>query len=176
MPILKSGKPNEEGFTLLEFVVVILILGLMFGVALPRLYRPADNEPLRLGSTLLVETIRRVRTHAVSEGRMVRIRFTLPEGKWVVEELDGKGTWLKLINSPVENGHIPEGVRLRQVNIGGRPAASRGDVSLRFFPSGETEKAELYLINKALKERTLSVHPFYNHVEIIHGRVEKRRS
>ncbi len=176
MPTLKPGKLNEEGFTLLEFVVVILILGLMFGVALPRLYRPADNEPLRLSSTRLVETIRRVRVHAVSEGRLIRIRFTLPEGKWVVEGLDGKGIWLELINAPVENGRISEGVRLRQVNIGGRPAASRGDVSLRFFPSGETEKAELYLINKGLNERTLSVHPFYNHVEIIHGRVEKRSS
>ena len=176
MPTLKPGTHNEEGFTLLEFVVVILILGLMFGVALPRFFRPDNTEPLRLSSTLLAETIRRVRVHAVSEGRLIRIRFTLPDGKWVVEGMDGKGIWLELVKSPVENGRIPEGVRLRQVNIGGRLAASRGDVSLRFFPTGETEKAELYLIDKSLKERTLAVHPFYNHVEIHHGRVEKKSS
>ncbi len=176
MPTLKPGTHNREGFTLLEFVVVLLILGLMFGVALPRFFRPDNTEPLRLSSNLLAEMIRRVRVHAVSEGRLIRIRFTLPDGKWAVEGLDGKGFWLELAKSPVENGRISEGVRLRQVNIGGRLAASRGDVSLRFFPSGETKKAELYLIDKALKERTLAVHPFYNHVEILHGRIEKKSS
>ena len=176
MPTLKSGTPNEQGFTLLEFVVVILILGIVFGVALPRLFRGADAEPLRLSSTQLAETIRRVRVHAVSGGQLLRIRFTLPEGKWVVEGMDAEGNWLKLANSPVKNGRISEEVRLRQVSIGGRQAASRGDVFLRFFPSGETEKAALYLIDRALKERTLSVHPFYNHVEILHGRTEEKSS
>lgn len=176
MLILKRGTPNEEGFTLLELVVVILILGLLFGVALPRLYRPVDTGPLRLGATRLAEAIRRVRIYTASEGRLVRMRFTLPEGKWAIEGLNGKGAWIELPDPPVEKGRIPDGVNLRRISIGGRRVFSRGDVSLRFFPSGETEKAEFYLIDRTLEERTLFVHPYYNQVEIFHGRAEKKRS
>ena len=123
MLILKSGIRNEKGFTLLEFVVVLLILGLVFGLALPRLYRNFDKDPLRLSANLLAEAIRRLRHHSISEGELFRLRVTLPDGKWVAEGLDGNGKWLKLAKSPVESSRILEGVRLRDVRIGKRASS-----------------------------------------------------
>lgn len=164
---------NDHGFTFLELVVVLLILGLVFGFALPHFYRSTEDEPLRVSTNRLAETIRRVRTHAVSNGRLLRLRLTLPKGEWVVEGMDAEGKWLRLAHPPVNNGRISEGVRLRQVKISNHPPAGRGDVPLRFFPSGEAERAYLYLIDEDLEERTLSVHPFYNRVDIHHGRYQK---
>ena len=168
----KAGTSTEEGFTLIEFVFIIFILSIFFGLALPRIKQQISPDPLRISATRLAKTIQRVRSHAISEGELLRLRLRFPGGEWKVEGVNSSGQWLELADSPVRKGRLAEGIRLLRVRVAGRSDIGEGEAFLRFLPTGETRKAALFLSGGDEKVRTLSIHPFINDVEISHGRVD----
>lgn len=63
-----SRAPNaERGFTLLELMVVMVLLGLMAGLAYPRLF--GRGPSLEQATQVLVKDLRRAREEALAEGR-----------------------------------------------------------------------------------------------------------
>lgn len=176
MRMWKAGISDDEGFTLLEFAIVIVILGIFFGLAFPRIQSQMAGDPLRASSTQLAEGIRRVRVHAVSNGRLLRLRITLPGGELKVETVNAGGDWLELADSPVKKEALAEGVRLLKVRIQGEKDIDEGEAILSFLPSGETRGSLMYLAGGADKVRTLIIHPFLNRVEIHDGRVNFQAS
>ena len=170
MGISKAGISNEDGFTILEFVFVVLVLGIILGLALPRLYPRFASNSLRVSSARLINAVKRLRTYAVANGLPVQLRLNLPEGKWKVEAMDAGGKWLPLAGSPVADGVLPPGILLREARSAGRGEIVQGELSLRFFPTGETARTFLYLQGEENQERTLEIHPFLNRVIIHYGR------
>ncbi len=168
----KAGTFGEGGFTLIEFAIVAAILGIVFALVFPRVYRQAA-DPLRVSAQGLAEAIRKLRTRAVSSNRMVRFRITLPEGKWRVEGMDDEGSWRGLADSPVRPGLLPPEITVRKVRFGEGEEIVEGLADLRFLPTGETREAFVLLAGEDGRERTLTVHPFLNRVEIHHGRLAK---
>ncbi|MFQ5894271.1 MAG: GspH/FimT family pseudopilin [Nitrospinota bacterium] len=154
----------------MEFAFVVLILGIVFSLAYPRLYARLAPDPLRASARRLAAAIRKLRNRAVAEGQVVRLRLQLPEGKWWVEGRDAEGRWRGLADSPVSDGALPRGLRLLKVRTGTRGDVVEGEVPLQFLPTGETERAFLYLRDERQGERTLQIHPFLNRVEIRRGR------
>jgi prepilin-type N-terminal cleavage/methylation domain-containing protein len=167
-PARTSG---EEGFTLIELVLVILILGVILGFAFARVFDPPSGA-LRGDAQYLAENIRKLRNHAIASGLLVRLRLRFPNGAWKAEGMDAQGQWNPLSGSPVPPGELSSGVRLSKVRLGDGKELVDGEVELRFFPSGEAQEARLYLVDGLRQERTLTVLPFLNRVEVKHGRVE----
>ncbi|MBT3351503.1 MAG: prepilin-type N-terminal cleavage/methylation domain-containing protein [Nitrospinaceae bacterium] len=176
MRMWKAGISDDEGFTLLEFAIVIVILGIFLGLAYPRIQKQMAGDPLRESSTKLAEGIRRVRVFAISNGRLLRLRITLPRGELKVEATDAGGEWLEMSDSPIKKEALAEGVRLLKVRIRGDKDIDEGEAILNFLPSGETRGSLMYLAGGSDKVRTLIIHPFLNHVEIRDGRVSFQAS
>ena len=171
MRMWRAGKSDNGGFTLLEFAVVILIIGIFLGLAFPNFQRNFNRDLLRISSVRLAESIRIVRIEAISNGQMLRIRLDLSKGSWNVEGMNAGGKWLDLQSIPIPKGHLENGVYIYKIRVDGQKDTERGEVNLIFLPSGETRSAMLYLSNMNQKSVTLVVHPFINRVKIRHGRV-----
>ena len=166
------GTSDEEGFTLIELTLVLLLVGIVFGLAFARFFPPEPSGALRADAQLLAESIRKLRNHAMASGLLVRLRLRLPGGGWKAEGMDVKGNWNPLQGSPVPAAALSRGIKLRRVRWAGGKEIVEGEAELRILPTGETLETYLYLGDEGRHERTLTVHPFLNRVEVQQGRVE----
>jgi len=69
--------PGEErGFTLIEVMIVIVIIAIMTGVAVPAFSDWRQSQALRSASQSLLSHMKQARVLAISENRNVSISFT----------------------------------------------------------------------------------------------------
>ena len=64
-----------RGFTLFELLVVLAIMGLIAGLAVPRLAQGRPGQEAKLAASELVSSLREARSRAVSENRDVAFRL-----------------------------------------------------------------------------------------------------
>jgi prepilin-type N-terminal cleavage/methylation domain-containing protein len=86
---MRSGA-REAGFTLIDSLVVITIIGIVSAIALPSMINSVNN--MRLGQTAreVEREIQTAKQRAVGKGRAMRIRFNCPAtGQYRMVELIG---------------------------------------------------------------------------------------
>ncbi len=73
---IRPPKPSTDGFTLVELLVVLIITGLIMGLAIPSLL--ALNKPLRDGTLQFKSHLSLIRSKAISGNQAYRIRPRYP--------------------------------------------------------------------------------------------------
>ena len=73
---IRPPKPSSEGFTLVELLVVLIITGIVMGLAIPSLL--ALNKPLRDGTLQFKSHLSLIRSKAISTNQAYRIRPRYP--------------------------------------------------------------------------------------------------
>lgn len=69
-----------NGFTLLELIIVMLVMGVIMAVGLPRIFTGLDGVKTRGILSDVVTFLRETRMDAVSNGETVRVTVNLPAG------------------------------------------------------------------------------------------------
>ncbi len=100
--------PRQRGFTLLELLVVVLIIGVTLGLVVPSL-NPDRNRDLEEESRRLAALIRLGAEEAVLQGREFALELA-PDGyRFLVLEGD---KWQPLQDELLRPRQLPEGLRL----------------------------------------------------------------
>ncbi len=73
---IRSPKHHDRGFTLVEMLVVIAIVGILMGLAVPSLL--ALNKPLREGTLQFKAQLNLIRSKAIASGQAYRLRPKYP--------------------------------------------------------------------------------------------------
>jgi type II secretion system protein H len=120
---------RRGGFSLLELILVIAILGMLAAVVLPSLPGALESARLRGSAGEVRATLTLARTLAVSESRGRSVSFDLGSGEFGIDGDARK--WL-----------LPDGIRLAAVRLGDA-AAERGVVRVRFRPDGSADEAQV---------------------------------
>ncbi|MBS4025510.1 MAG: prepilin-type N-terminal cleavage/methylation domain-containing protein, partial [Clostridia bacterium] len=104
----KTNISGQKGFTLLEVLAVILIIGILAGMVIPRYHRTIAHQRLRAYGDELKNDIRFVQQQAMAEGGYFDIRFYpyVTPPRYLIY----KGTQL------VERKDVPAGVSIASVN------------------------------------------------------------
>lgn len=123
---------SRRGFSLLELVTVLLILGLVAGVTVPRLTRAAEVSPVEEAASELATLLRTAHRSALETAGTVTVR--LVKGAWTITRVSGDSV------ATLDIGllPLPPGVTI--------PGDSTG-VSFRFFPSGGAEGDTVYALS-----------------------------
>ena len=73
---------GERGITLIELVVVLSVMLVLFGLALPTLYEWRASAGYRSAARMIVNALRLARDHAISRSREVEVDFDLERNSY----------------------------------------------------------------------------------------------
>ena len=150
---------NSPGFTLMEILLVVFLLGAFLSVAAPGMFGTGDMS-LRRASRGLVSTIRHLYSRAVFEKRVYRLSFDIDSGEYAAQVLDGDGFRAEG-DSLYRPRKLPAGVSFADVQT----ERTRGKVSsgreafIVFLPTGFVDPAVIHLAARGASY-TLSTNPY----------------
>lgn len=157
-----TGKNKLRGFSLLEIMVVLLLVGVFTAIAIPT-FRSITGSKLKSTANQLQGLIRDTYARASLSGKTCRIVFDMDKKEYWVEE---SASIVKVKNQEQEEDDkltkdpefkavedelgqkqkLPEDIYFRSIWIDRfEERAGKGKIALYFFPDGYTEEAQIVI-------------------------------
>jgi general secretion pathway protein H len=177
---------SPRGFTLLELIVVLMIIGLMSTLVAPKLIGPLSDLNLKTASQKISASLRYARSQAASEkatyvalfdfdkNRLVIINPPIPPTKESDVPVNSKNAVDKTLGEPPDNEKdqpsgfktydLPDGVKLAK-GVSREDDVHSGLFRVFFFPSGGSSGGEITVANERGRQYRI-------HVDFITGMVQ----
>jgi prepilin-type N-terminal cleavage/methylation domain-containing protein len=146
------------GFTLIEIMVVVGIIGLIMGMGAPTLYRMLRREGFGAMVTDVVELCNAARAQAILQGTVMELVFHPQErrcelGAGVTEGMARSGA----PGRSVAVVHFGDHVRIRMLDVNLIEYKDAARVGVRFFPNGTCDEMTLILESDRNELRKISL-------------------
>ena len=174
-PPPKGGR----GFTLVEVMVVVVIVGLMAGLAATRMDFLVPKYRLRGAAREVAGLFKQARSRAAGSGHDVYVEIDLPRGTyWLLiafpkpvagaEAADPKA----LEYQPISQQVLPDGVKFVDVIQGSQDKIDAGRARMRVTPFGSSSHLIVNLKNAEDREISVKMNGFTGSVTFHEGRLE----
>jgi general secretion pathway protein H len=169
----QEQRKDHHGFTLIELAVVIVVLGVMLSLVIPRLGE-LGGANLKRSARHLTGMIRFLRDESQAKKAVYRLRFDIQGGHYwaeVLTTLSDQAQEFKRVHTEIASeGSLSGQTSFFDVRAGSHP----DDPYLQFTPDGWVEKAFLYLKDGDGKTFTLIVNPLTGGTDLREGQIEER--
>jgi type II secretion system protein H len=166
--------PQSKGFTLIELMVVIVVLGVMMGLVIPKLGELGEAN-LKRSTRHLTGMIRFLHDESQARKEIYRLRFDIQGSRYWSEVLtkNPEGTWefKRLQVAMASEGSLAGQTSFKDVQAGSHP----DDPYILFTPNGWVEPAFIHLRNGDDKPFTLIVNPLTGNTELHEGDLEEQQ-
>jgi prepilin-type N-terminal cleavage/methylation domain-containing protein len=159
------------GFTLLELAVVLLIIGLILAIAMPRL-SSFQGAMLRSEARRLAARSHYLYEEAGTQKVLLRLNLDLNDSSYFVTRLDPLAAEPSFQPEQGPAGGLvkmPRDVRLRDVWVEGGGLFRSGIAKCQFYPGGSADAAVIHLFDRRGEVITIGIDPFDGSVAIIRG-------
>jgi len=161
--ILSLRPTDTKGYTLIEISVVIVLVGVILLMAIPRVRDTMTNDRMRSAARHLSGTARELRANAVRE----------QVDHYLHIDLDKRLVWNTRDDMTAENRtlrrsqarSLPSGVRIADVALVDVGKKNEGEVMIRFFSQGYVQPAAIHLTDEE-RVMTLIFQPFLSTFEV----------
>jgi general secretion pathway protein H len=170
---VKEGR----GFTLLEVLVVLVLMGIVAGIAIPRFKNLFEVE-LKSSMRRLAGTIKFCFNDAIIKQATIRLNFDISSGTYtysmLVTDPDSRiGEFVDMPSPFTETEQLPQGVYFKDILT---PRSIQkmedGETYIMFYPTGYAEKAVIHLADAHGRVYTMLVRPLTGGVKIFEGYVD----
>ena len=144
---------SSHGFTLFEILVVVTILGILFGVMTPLFRNSYTNLELRNSYKNIAATIKHAQERAIMEEREFRVNFDRRERTyWLSYREDPLEFPARFVDLKTDAGRprsLPEEVTFALIRAN-RDRKTRANY-ITFYPNGAADKATVRLRDRSHK-------------------------
>jgi general secretion pathway protein H len=159
------NRNRDQGFTLLELMIVVLIIALALAVSYPSLTRGASSIHLRTTARDVLNTFRYAREKAVTEQKGMRVAVDRVKQELVLtDDLGDEGRTYVL----------PKDVKIQRMALAGNEVME-GPLLVRFLPNGGSENAEVLLTSDTGSSLRVVTDPITGGARVDSGTGEKNR-
>lgn len=167
MAMCRAGNsPDQRGFTLLELVVVVFLIGLFSLLTVPLLSNRGDAA-LASSARRLSGTVKQLYNESALSGLEGRLIFNLDSGIYTARLLERDGT-LRPLPGAGKDGKLRGDTRFTTVAITGRGSITRGEVVTEFSPAGWLPETVIHL-QDGDRQLTLRLLSFTGTTEVYEG-------
>jgi prepilin-type N-terminal cleavage/methylation domain-containing protein len=133
------NRSRDQGFTLLELLIVVLVIALVLALSYPSLSRGSTALHLRATGRDILNTFRYAREKAVTEQAGMMVTVDREKQELVLSDNLGDGSRKYM---------LPRDVRIQRIAMGGSEIME-GPLVVRFLPNGSSDSAEVLLKSDA---------------------------
>jgi len=161
---------EQEGFTFLEMAIVILLIGLMIGLATPRIRYALFTDNLKGTTRTMIGLVKGLREEAIREQREYRIHFDLDSNRyWIL--------WASMSEEEKERVQeqavaLPQGVRVKDIWFADKGKTTRGEAQIRFNKKGYVPYSVIHIESEDGRAFTLELSPFLGRIKVFEKYIE----
>lgn len=165
-----TRRRTDGGYTLIELVVVVAMISLLFFMTLPRFEGRLIQDDERKVSRWIMMRVQTLKQEALRSRTVRLLHFDLDAGRiWVGDETMNE----EALDAAREAGYeMPDDVELAAVLLPDGDRRASGDVALRFYPGGYSDRAIVQLRNPDHEPISLFIETFLSKVKIYHEAVD----
>lgn len=154
---------GEKGYTLIEISVVVVLIGVMLLMAIPRVQDTLTNDRMRSAVRNLSGTARDLKASAVREQVDHYLHLDLEQRRFwnTRDDMSAENRTLRRNQARA----LPAGVRIADVALAGEGKKNQGEVIIRFFSQGYVQPAAIHLTDDE-RTMTLIFQPFLSTFEV----------
>ena len=139
---------RSKGFTLIELIVVVVIVGVLGAMTVPQVAGRVDSARLRASANALRSTADYAHGYAMTRNVPTRMTIEREQGRFALahqpEPAAEPGRWEAVRSGVHRGGTLRRGVRFSRVEVHEAMEASGNageGLGVTFWPSGEAESA-----------------------------------
>ena len=174
LPTGRRSRADAPGFTLIELVVVLVILGLVVSIVTPRIQSALAGGDMRLATRMFISEIRKYRGEAAHTRTDQILVINIDDNALYSSETIQTGqtgsdqvTWREERKSNYRE--LPQGVRVEDVVVLALGKKQEGEARIRFFANGTVQDSLIHLRSEGDEVYTLEINPLTGNV-LIHDR------
>lgn len=159
-----SSPCSSSGYTLIELIAVIALIGVMLSFAIPRFQGSVLTDGARKLTRRIIMQVQQLRQNAI-RSRNMHILHISPDSRkmWVtnaaMSEEDSEAAYLG-------GDEFPEDVEVMDVEYPDGERISYGEARIRFSPKGYSDKVIIHLENSEGARKSLLIEPFLPNIGI----------
>jgi general secretion pathway protein H len=150
--MLPGGKDNR-GFSLIELVLVLLLLGVSLAIVVPNIDKGLTDREVRVSALGIAAVARDLRSRALFDGVPQELLLNLPQNSYLVAQS--------------REVHLPPDVKF--VSVDGGETMDRDIKRFYFFPNGSTVGGAIVLAGEKSVSYLVRLEPLTGKVEVSRG-------
>ena len=150
----KTPAGANRGFTLLEIMIVVAILGLVVAGLVPTLFVSARKESFRKAVADIVEVCEGARRRAIMGGAMKEVYF-YPQARRISVGASSDGGE----GSSVTSASWPDTVSLEMLDVNLTEWKDTEEARVRFYPNGTSDEMTVILRSEKNEYKKITLEP-----------------
>ena len=135
--------PRNSGFTLIELIVVVALLGLMLFFSLPRLQNNPFLDDTKKSSRWMIGKIQNLKEIAIRDQKQYTLHFDLDSGRmWETHESMSPEN---IEDAILESYQLPDNARIIDIEYPTKGKIYTGQAEINFYQAGHSDKALVHM-------------------------------